>query len=694
MKIKFSIRAGVVCPLPWLLSFATAAWAGIDMPTLDTVEVEAAADLLGVAGSASEGSVGASQLARRPLLRAAEVLETVPGLVVSQHSGDGKANQYYLRGFNLDHGTDFATWLVGMPLNLPTHAHGQGYTDLNFLIPELVSVVRYRKGPYAVDEGDFAAAGAAHIDYRRRLAQPFVQVEAARHDYRRLLAAGSGPVAEGGPTLLGAVELARNDGPWSEPEGLRRANGVVRLSSGSASHGWSLTAMAYTSRWSATDQVPRRAVDAGGLGRFGSLDPSSGGTTRRASLSGEWAHGDATGRSRASAYLVDYRLDLFSNFTYALDNPLRGDQFEQVDRRQIGGGAGSRTWFADWAGRPLALTLGGDLRHDRIGQVGLFLSEARRRYAGVRSDRVDQTRAGVFGEVQVQWSPRLRGVAGLRADQYRFAVSSDTAQNSGERDAFLAAPKLGLVLGPWAQTELYANYGHGFHSNDARGTTIRVNPDPRSPEFGQPVAPVRPLVRARGAELGLRSVLAPGWTNTVVLWRLDLASELLFVGDAGITEPSRPSRRQGLEWRHDWLVAAGIGVDADLAVSSARFRDGEAAGSRVPGAVAAVASAGASFDAGGRWFGGFRVRYVGSRPLVEDNSVRSAPSTLTNLKVGYRLDRQITLSLDVLNLFDRKVSDIDYYYESQLKTEAAPVADIHSHPAEPRTLRLGVRVAL
>jgi len=665
------------------------------VPVLDTVEVRAVAeDLIGVAGSATEGSVSGRQIARRPLLRAAEVLESVPGLVVSQHSGDGKANQYYLRGFNLDHGTDFATWLMGMPLNMPTHAHGQGYTDLNFLIPELVSVVRYRKGPYRAEDGDFSAAGSARIDYRRSLAGDFVQMDLGPHRYGRLLAGASRTPAEGGAVWLAAVEAGYKDGPWVERENLSRLNAVLRVSSGTADRGWSATAMAYESRWSATDQVPRRAVAGGLLDRYGSLDPSSGGRTRRSSLSGEWADLDGAGRARANAYFIDYSLDLFSNFTYALDDPVRGDQFEQVDRRRILGAAGSRNWFADWAGRGVEFTLGSQLRQDHIGQVGLFLTEARRRHAGVRNDRVEQLSLGIHGEAQVQWSETLRTTLGLRADQYHFDVASNVAANSGRSDAFIAAPKLGVVLGPWAQTEFYANHGHGFHSNDARGTTVRVNPDPRSAGFGLPVDRVRPLVRARGSEIGLRSAPARGWITTLAVWRLDIASELLFVGDAGITEPSRPSRRQGVELSSQWTAGAGVSVDADLAVSSARFRDADPAGSRVPGAVATVASVGVAADPGGRWFGGLRWRHFGSRPLIEDNSVRSASSTLANLRVGYRHDRQVTLSLDVLNLANRKVSDIDYYYVSQLKTETAPVADIHSHPAEPRTWRLSVRVAL
>lgn len=692
-------RKNKYCLLGGLLSLGLsgAEASASEPPTLDTVRVSATADeQLGVAVSASAGTVSGKTWEARPLLRPAEVLEAVPGLIVSQHSGDGKANQYYLRGFNLDHGTDFATWVVGMPVNMPTHAHGQGYTDLNFLIPELIATVDYRKGPYRAEDGDFSAAGSARIDYRRSLAQDFIQLEGGAFHYGRVLAAGSRAWndASGAPQLLGALELGYNDGPWTVAERLSKLNGVLRLSAGNVTNGWALTAMAYQAAWHGTDQVPRRAWADGSLGRFDSLDPSTGGRAQRASVSAEWASSDALGNSRASVYLIDNRLDLFSNFTYALDNPLRGDQFEQQDQRQVFGASASRSWFVTWDGKPVELSLGSQVRHDHIGQLGLFLSQARERYAQVRQDRVEQSALGLYGEAQVQWTDALRSVLGLRADQYRFDVHSDTALNSGRAEAFVAAPKVSLIAAPWARSELYFNYGHGFHSNDARGVTIRVNPDPRSADYRQTVEPVRPLVRARGIEVGLRSELRPGLSTTFSLWRLDLASELLFVGDAGSTEASRPSRRQGVEWNAVWQPAASWSVAADLAASSARFTDANPAGARIPGAVASVAGLAINVDPGGRWFGGLRVRHFGARSLVEDNSVRSAPSTLTNLKVAYRLDRKMSLALEALNLLNRRVSDIDYYYESQLKNESAPVGDIHTHPAEPRSWRLALRVGL
>lgn len=663
------------------------------IPSLAPVEVTAGSEaLIGEAGAATEGTVTAAQLENRPLLRPAEVLEVVPGLIVSQHSGDGKANQYYLRGFNLDHGTDFATTVMGMPVNVRSHGHGQGYTDLNFLIPELVERMQYRKGSYAAEDGDFATAGSAHIEYFRTLDAPFAQVTVGEHGYRRGLLAGA-PERAGGHLLYG-LEWQGNDGPWTLPESAEKLNGVLRYSRGTRDNGWSVSAMAYTSAWSSTDQMPQRAVDAGLIDRFGSLDPSDGGRTARYSLSGQWSSRGRGGWSRASAYAIDYGLELWSNFTFFMDNPVRGDQFHQTDARRIYGFDAAHTWYGDWRGRPMDFTLGVQSRLDRIGKVALALSQQRQDYATVRSDRVDEGSLAFYGEGEVQWAEKFRSIVGLRGDFYRFRVDSDTAANSGDVRDHILSPKLSLVFGPWARTEYYANAGYGFHSNDARGVTARLNPDPRDPDYGGPLRPARPLVRAKSYELGLRSALFPGLQTTLALWRLELASELVFVGDAGITEASFPSVRSGVEWSNYWTPAAGVIVDGDVAVSRARFTENDGAGDHIPGALERTLSVGASYDRGTQWSAGARLRYFGPRPLVADDAVRSRSSTLVNAQLGYRLTPRTRLSLEVLNLFDRQASDIDYFYASQLKGEAAPVDDIHSHPAEPRSVRVTLRVRL
>jgi hypothetical protein len=662
-------------------------------PPGDRVEITARHydNAVGTSDAASQGAVRAGLLKSRPALRPGEVLEFVPGVIVTQHSGDGKANQYFLRGFNLDHGTDFATTVNGLPVNMPSHGHGQGYSDLNFLIPELVDRIEYRKGPYFATQGDFAAAGSADIAYRTALDEPFAALSLGQRGYQRIVGAGSGVVG-GGLTLLGAVEVQRNDGPWKVPERLRKTNAVVTLGSGTRAQGWSASVMAYRARWDSTDQIPQRLIDAGTFdgrpfGRFDSLDATDGGATRRTSLSGEW-HRNADGRAtKVAAYTIDYRLDLFSNFTYALERPATGDQFSQHDDRNVYGIAASHAFDHRVAGLAARTEVGLQLRHDRA-RVGLFDTQARQIIGTTRDDKVNETLAGLYGQTSVELRPWLRGIAGVRAEHTRFRVTS-LAQpaNSGSASDHLLSPKLSLIAGPWSRTEVFFNAGRGFHRNDGRGTTATV--DPRT---GDPVDKVPGLVAARGLEVGARTEWVPGLQSSLALWKLDFDSELVYVGDAGATEPNRPSTRRGIEWNNRWVPAPWLLVDADLAWTHARFADADAAGNRIPNAVDNVASIAVTARDVGPWSASLQWRYLGSGALIEDNSVRSPPSLTTNLRITRKLGTRAEVTLDVFNLLDRKVNDIEYFYESQLPGEAAPVADRHVHPAEPRTVRVAVRV--
>jgi outer membrane receptor protein involved in Fe transport len=654
--------------------------------TLEEVEVVARPDeLIGDADAATQGTVSHQQLETRPLLRPGELLETVPGLIVTQHSGDGKANQFFLRGFNLDHGTDFATWMDGAPVNLPTHAHGQGYTDLNFVIPELMSNLQYRKGPYYAEEGDFSAAGSVHMHYFDALPRNLAEAAAGEDGYRRGLLAASPAVGDG--RLLVGIEAFHYDGPWEHPEDYRKFNGVMRYSLGGEANRLAVTAMVYRGDWDATDQVAERAVDSGLISRFGTLDPTSGGRTHRYSLSANWRRRDGAAVSEAAAYLFNYELNLFSNFTYYLDDPVNGDQFEQADDRLVSGFWAKHSWLGNWGSRAVEHTFGVQARHDDIDSVGLYHTSGRQRLSTVRNDAVKQTSVAPFYQAAVQMTEKFRAILGVRADYYRFDVDSSLPQNSGKRDDFIASPKLSLIFGPWNRTEYYLNAGYGYHSNDARGSVISVDPVTLTP-----VQRVDPLVRATGAELGLRTALISHLQSSLALWWLDIDSELLFVGDAGTTEASRPSRRIGIEWANFYRPRPWLTVDADLALSRARFTDDDPAGDYIPGAIESTASIGVGVDRPLGWFGGARLRYFGPRPLVEDDSIRSASSTLVNASVGYRFTRHWQAALEVYNLFDREVSDISYYYTSRLPGEpAAGVDDIHYHPAEPRTARFRVR---
>jgi len=660
---------------------------------LDKVEVAGRHydNAIGSADAASQGTIRAELLKSRPALRPGEVLEFVPGLIVTQHSGDGKANQYFLRGFNLDHGTDFATSVNGLPVNMPSHGHGQGYSDLNFLIPELVDRIEYRKGPYFAKNGNFAAAGSADIAYRSTLDESFAALTLGQRQFQRFVGAGSTALG-GGLNLLGAVEVQHNDGPWKLPERLRKSNGVLTLSGGTRAEGWSASLMGYDARWQSTDQVPERLIAAGTyngqpFGRFDAIDTSDGGETRRASVSGEWHRSTGSETTNVAAYAMNYRLKLFSNFTYALERPDDGDQFSQQDKRSVYGVKASHAVEHRLGDLPARSEVGLQLRHDRI-RVGLYDTVERRVIGTTRDDNVRETQLGLYGQTSVELAPWLRSVVGLRADQARFKVHSlSNTANSGSASAHLFSPKLSLIAGPWAKTEFFFNAGRGFHSNDARGTTATV--DPRT---GDAVDKVPGLVSARGMELGARTEWVPGLQSSVALWKLDFDSELVYVGDAGATEPNRPSKRHGIEWNNRYVPNPWLLIDADLAWTHARFADADAAGNRIPNAVDKVASIAVTVRELGPWSASLQWRYLGSGSLIEDNSVRSRSSLTTNLRVSRRLWDKAELTVDVFNLTDRKVNDIEYFYESQLPGEAAPVADRHVHPAEPRTVRVTLKM--
>ncbi|MFI5197604.1 MAG: TonB-dependent receptor [Thermoanaerobaculia bacterium] len=638
-------------------------------------------DLIGIASASTVGVITAEQIDERETHRPADVLESVPGFLVSQHSGEGKANQYYLRGFNLDHGTDVATTVAGVPVNMPTHAHGQGYSDSNFLIPELVSGIQYKKGPYYADEGDFSAAGAVNVNYVNVLDNPIVELSAGVNGYRRGLFAGSTSFAGG--TILGALELYHNDGPWTNPDDYRKVNGVVRWSTGDQANGFSVTGVAYQGGWNSTDQIAERGVAEGLYGRFDAIDPTDGGKSHRYGLSAQWESTGYNTQTRAEAYVVDYSLDLWNNFTYFLSDPVNGDQFEQVDRRVVTGFKASRQWLLTLFGRDVEATAGFQLRNDNIPTVALYDTKARNVLTTVTDDHVAQTSGALHGQASIQIAPKFRAILGLRGDLYRFDVHSNIEENSGTDTRGIFSPKLSLVFGPFSNTELYVNGGYGFHSNDGRGTTLTVDP-----KTFVPLDKVKPLVRAKGAEVGVRSNYLQGFQTTFSAWLLDLDSELVFSGDAGITEPSRASRRVGFEWANYRSLNQWITLDADLAFSRARFTQFDPVGDHIPGAIEGVASAGLSVSNLSGFFGSVRYRYFGPRALIEDDSVRSAASTEVNLRAGHRVTKDLHVTLDVFNLFNQQSSDIDYYYTSRLPGEPLDgLNDIHFHPVEKRSFR-------
>ena len=662
--------------------------------------------------AASEGDVSQQQLAAQPLLRPAAVLENVPGLIVTQHSGEGKANQYFLRAFNLDHGTDLATEVDGMPVNLPTHAHGQGYSDLNFLIPELIGDLHYKKGPYYADEGDFATAGAVRMDLLNQVPDT-ATLGFGQDGYRRALLMGNFRAGSG--TVMGAADVYHNDGPFDNPDDYNRLNGVLRYHNGSPGDFFTATAMAYSGRWNATDQVPERAIATGQIDRFGTLNPSDGGNTSRSSLSFNRVLRSDTSEVQWSAYVIRYQLDLYSTFTYYLHDPVNGDQIRQHDDRVVYGFNGSKTWFASYGRIETATLVGVQGRVDDIRDVGID-ETTRRQYRYTQQDAaVLESSGALYLENSTSWTRKLRTVAGLREDEFDFDVtdkmrnpdgscnvySDPLGCDDGNKRAHILSPKLGAVLGPWGTTTYFITVADGYHSNDARGVT-RDNA-------------VTPLTRATSLELGLMSGSLAGWHSTLDVFLLKLRSELVFNGDAGGTSPRGSTTRMGVEWGNSIRLRDWLRADLNAAFSRARFDHdvapddlgcGDASplhpcaapvvttGRYVPNSPTNVLDAALTAEHPSGWFGSVRARHFGSAPLVEDNGARSPAYTTLDLQLGYRRSGKWRLAVDLFNLADVRWNDIEYYYVSRLRNETTPAPDFVIHPGVPRTLRAEFQYSL
>ena len=602
-----------------------------------TINVQGRADdLIGIAESGTQGAVGATEIEDRPILRSGEVLETVPGLIITQHAGGGKANQYYLRGFNLDHGTDIAIFLDDMPLNLPSHAHGEGYSDMNTVIPEFVKRVDFEKGPYYANVGDFGSAASTRMEFFKTLPQNFAKVEGGSHTYGRAVFGGSHKLGSG--NLLYGGEEYYYDGPWKHPDAYNKINGLLTYSQGGDADGVSITARAYHGKWNSSDQIPVTAQVSPttstpyGVGYFGTLNPTDGGHSQRYSLQGEGHHQGTNSESRIAAYVFYYDMDLFSDFTYFLVDHNRGDQFEQQDRRWVGGFDAHHTVFSTWFGRKMSNTFGLQLRNDWINN-GLYRTDNRRRtiktdysatgisfndticntYTSTVSISVDGGTPASFPsacpalppttardnftdmigsayvENRIQWANKFRSVVALRGDDDKVVVTSlayptdivtlhdgtttVNAANSGSASKFLPSPKTSLIFGPWANTEFYLQGGFGFHSNDGRGATQQVEPvSPDNPYHGTLNTKITPLVQTKAGEIGVRTVAVPHLQSTLALWYLRSNSELLQDGDTGGTSASeQSSNRYGLEWASYYTPTEHLAVDFDIADSRAQF---------------------------------------------------------------------------------------------------------------------------
>ena len=685
---KLTLLSLIIIPI-----FAHTSAQADDIRVLPEVEVVGSRySLLGIADSANEGAVGQAQISNRVVARTGEVLEVVPGLIVSQHSGDGKANQYFLRGFNLDHGLDFKLSLDGMPINQRSHAHGQGWADLNPIIPELISSIHYRKGPYYAAEGDFANAGSANIFYSDKIDKGLASFGLGQNGYYRTLLANAPKFHDG--NLLYALELSHYNGPWDTPDNYRKYNGILRYSEGTSANGFNLTAMVYSGKWNSTDQIPYDDYKQGKISRWGSMDTSSGANASRYSLSGEWRRADTSGTWLAQAYVIQNFLDLYSNFEYAATS-----QFNQRDSRVTSGLNVARSWDVKGMGKEATNTLGIQIQNDNIHN-GLQGTTRRvnnncsgldgnleKIIAQCRTDHINQSSLGLYAENHVHWNDWFRTVAGLRGDYFRFnnlGLTSSTPgiNNTATVNDFITSPKLNVVFGPWTRTEYYYSVGNGYHSNDARGVTagsgIRSNG----------------LVRTFGQEVGIRTEIINGLQTTLALFQLDNASEIVYIGDAGRTEDSgRRSRRTGFEFNNYFKATKWLTIDADFAYAKARFRDPSTSGEGnfIAGAVEGVASIAAIIDNQGPYSGSLQLRYFGPRPLTEDNTLRSNSTATVNGKLGYRVNKDTKLELIGFNLLNSEHSAIDYAVDTYTgvggtSNTAGPYRVFH--PIEPRSFRV------
>lgn len=662
-------------------------------------------DLIGFANSATQGTVGAAQLRDRPILRSGEVLETVPGLIITQHAGGGKANQYFLRGFNLDHGTDFAIFIEDMPLNLPSHAHGEGYSDMNTVIPEFVKRLNFEKGPYYADVGNYGSAGSAHLEFFKTLPQNFFQVEGGMYGYGRAVFGVSQKLGRG--SLLYGGEVYHGDGPWTHPDNYYKFNGIITYSQGRDANGFSVTARVYSGSWNSSDQITENAVPL--VGYYGTLNPTDGGHSQRHSLQAEWHHQGARSLTKISAYGFFYDLNLFSDFTYFLTDPNRGDQFNQRDRRWVGGFDAHHTVFGDLFGRKVESTFGLQVRNDWIHN-GLFQSKNRVRVdkidcstgntlpATTQADSFMDTQVGFYAENRVQWAEKIRSILGIRDDAQLFNVTSlVTAANSGTASKVLPSPKAGLIFGPWYRTEFYTQAGFSFHSNDGRGTTQTIEPLSGENPFPNTASrPIPPLIPTKGGEFGIRTSVMPHLQSTVSVWYLHSTSELQQSGDTGGTTASnQPSERYGVEWANFYTPLEHVSLDFDLSNSKALFTktdEDDAApnspgGKRVPEAVGAVISSGVTLHDLQGFTSSLRLRYFGPRDLTSDGLYHSHLTALANAEVGYRFHDKWRVSAEFLNLLNRRDHDIDYAYTSQITPTATPAFTNVFHPVEPFQVR-------
>ena len=655
-------------------------------PAAEEITVHGARD---EADSASESRTRRRELELRPRLRPGDVLESVPGLVVVQPEGGGKANEYFLRGFDADHGTDIAFFTDGVPVNMPSHAHGQGYSDFSFLIPELVVSVDGAKGPYHAEFGDFATAGAVNLRLAEAFEESFAQYALGPSGIMRGLVVASPKLADDWRTVL-AAEVYREDGPFVHPEGLGRYNVYLRTTHDLGTRSkLSLTWMSYGGRWNASGQVPARAVcgegeppnpppqayGAGCIGRFDTVDPDQRGSTRRHALSLAYSARSEDSDLTAALYAIRYDFKLVSNFTFFADDPVNGDEFEQDDGRTTLGADFRVRKHLHYAGARLTTTLGVQARVDLIDS-GLFHDRAAVPVDSVVRAGVKESELAMYAEEEIRLNRSVRFILGGRGDRIDVDVNDLLGRSSGAASQALLSPKLMAVVSPVpGRLDLFADYGRGFHSNDARGAVLGTRA-------------VTLMAPATGYELGAAVQPLPGLRLTGDVFLHDLDSELVWDGDTATTFAAGRTRRYGVELGARYKLGGWLFADVDATFVRARFRDAPAGDDLVPLAPSRTLSAGVG---GKKAFGDFtpmgelRVRSIDDRPATADGTLVAQGFTVVDATLGLRW-KDVEVAVDGHNLFDATWRQTSFATTSRLPWEPQPVTGINYTPGWPRTV--------
>jgi outer membrane receptor protein involved in Fe transport len=611
----------------------------------------------------------------------AEVVQVAPGLFTGQHSGGGKANQYFIRGFDCDHGTDLAIRFDGVPVNEPSHAHGQGYADLHFVIPELVDRVQVDKGPYDIRFGDFATAASIDMGTRASLDRNEAYVYGGAFGTFRAVSLLSVPDG------VAAAEFYHSDGPFLDPEDHQRFNVFYKDALVSTPDSrLVLSLLGHSASWNASGQIPLRAVDSGWIPLYGSLDPSEGGSTQRFGATLDWSRRpDPRSTWRTTAYAVDSRFSLFSDFTFFQLDTANGDEIDQREDRVTTGFRSEYRLERSIAGVPASTTAGVEARFDRVETA---LDHARRRaiLGQVVDARVDESSLSEYAMESIQPFRWLYVEAGVRGDRMGFEVAdrlhpAGDSSLAGSRDAHLWSPKANVVFTPVARTDVFLNYGEGFHSNDARGTTRAVDP-------------ATPMAKARGYEVGIRTRPWKRLDLAASLWRLDLSEETVWSGDEGGTESAGATRRQGVDASARLRILDWLWSDLDLTRNSSVYRSDAGNGNAVALAPRFTASGGLSVRHPSGLFGSLRFQHLDDRPADAADSLRAKGFTVVDLSAGLRRG-DWEFSLDLGNLTDTRWYTAQFETTSRIRDprgELGPsVTDMDVVPGPPINLKAGLK---